>query len=625
MQATNLETFGRSGEVALAFGVLAVVAMMVVPLPTFLLDLLFATNIAAAVTLLLVSLYVPSAVRLSTFPALLLLTTLFRLALNVSSTRLILLQADAGAVIDAFGHFVVQGNYVVGAVVFAILTLIQFIVVARGAERVSEVAARFALDAMPGRQMAIDADLRAGVVSSDEARRLRGALQRESQVYGALDGAMKFVKGDAIAAVVIIGINVVAGLLIGIVQMGMPAGAALETYTILTIGDGLVSQIPALLIATAAGIIVTRVSSPEHRPLGDEIARQLAAHPRAIGLAALLLLVLAAVPGLPGPPFAITAVIAGAVALAVYRSGTPEKANTASAAGLSAPPLSRLELHVSEALNAEIEADRERFDAGIRGVREDLLLSLGVSAPVLRVRVRDSGPRNYKLCIDEVPVARGEADGLELEQMLSWCARVLRRHADQFVDVDATRSMLDALEASSPELVASTVPGIVTLQQLTEVLRSLVSEDVSIRNLGRILGVIAAHGAAIDDTPALVAAVRAGLASYLVHHFADADNRLRFYEVERGLEDMVRGAVRTSGRQSYLALGASLSQEIIEGITEQTQATRDLGRRAIVVTAQPVRAHLRGLLHADLPDVVVLSRRELASGADRERIGWISL
>src|SRR5580692_4215988 len=277
---------------------------MIVPLPTWVLDLLISTNLSCAVAVLLVVLYVPDAIGVATFPTLLLLTTLFRLSLNVASTRLILLQANAGEVIKAFGTFVVRGNYVVGAVVFLVLTIIQFIVIAKGSERVAEVGARFALDAMPGKQMAIDAELRGGTIDGNEARRRRRLLQRESQFYGAMDGAMKFVKGDVVASLVILVVNLLGGLAIGVVMKGMPVVDALRRYGLLTIGDGLVTQVPALVLSTAAGVLVTRVSSEEAgTPLGEELTRQLLGVPRALQVAGVFVTLLGLVPGLPTAPF----------------------------------------------------------------------------------------------------------------------------------------------------------------------------------------------------------------------------------------------------------------------------------------------------------------------------------
>ena len=309
----------RGADALLALLVIAIVAMMIVPLPTWLLDVLLATNLSLSVAILLVILYVPDALAIATFPTVLLLTTLFRLALNVSSTRLILLQADAGEVIRAFGNFVVRGNYVVGGVVFLILTIIQFIVIAKGSERVAEVGARFVLDAMPGKQMAIDAELRSGAIDGNEARRRRRSLSRESQFYGSMDGASKFVKGDVIASLVITVVNILGGLAIGVAQRGMPAADALKRYGLLTIGDGLVSQIPALILSTGAGVLVTRVASEEpDTPLGTELSRQLFGTPKALQVAAAFVVLLAVVPGLPTLPF----LVLGGAFFALARAST---------------------------------------------------------------------------------------------------------------------------------------------------------------------------------------------------------------------------------------------------------------------------------------------------------------
>ena len=302
----------KYSDIVIAGLVVSIVAMIIVPLPTQLLDLLIVTNISISVLLVLTAIYIQSALRISVFPTLLLITTLFRLALNVSSSRLILIQANAGEVIKDFGQFVVRGNYVVGAVIFIILTLVQFIVISKGSERVAEVAARFTLDAMPGKQMSIDADLRSGAIDQDEGKKKRRDLERESQLFGAMDGAMKFVKGDAIAGMIITVINIVGGLIIGVLQRGMPAADAAKVYTILTIGDGLVSQIPALLISTSAGIIVTRVGGDdEDSNLGGDVIGQLTAYPKAIAIASVMLIVLGIVPGLPGVPFLIMGGLAG--------------------------------------------------------------------------------------------------------------------------------------------------------------------------------------------------------------------------------------------------------------------------------------------------------------------------
>jgi len=414
----------RYSDLVLALLVASVVGMMILPLPTQLLDVLIALNLTLAVTLLLVAIYVSDALKIATFPTILLVATLYRLGLNVSSTRLILLQADAGRVIEAFGDFVVSGNYVVGAVVFLILTIIQFVVIAKGSERVAEVAGRFTLDALPGKQMAIDADLRAGLMDQAEARKRRHSLQRESQFYGAMDGAMKFVKGDAIAGIIITVINICAGIAIGVLQRDMDAGQAMRVYGLLTIGDGLVSQIPALVISTAAGLVVTRVASEvEGTHLGEEISGQILAHPRAIAVASGLLLLLAVVPGLPTIPFLLLGVICGITAYGLFRArahgaeGAPDELDEAdgpvaeSGAGPVSEP-SPLSLEVGTGLTEIVDSKRggAQLAPAVAELRRQLYSDLGVRIPPLRVRGAVEGlpVEGYSVLVDDVPVLRGE-------------------------------------------------------------------------------------------------------------------------------------------------------------------------------------------------------------------------
>lgn len=410
----------RYSDLVLAVVVVGMVGMLIVPLPTFLLDLLLTLNIATAVTLLMVSLYIPSAVRLASFPTILLLTTLFRLALNVSSTRLILLHADAGEVIAAFGNFVVQGNYVVGGVIFLILTIIQFLVIAKGSERVSEVGARFTLDAMPGKQMAIDADLRAGAFDLAEARRRRGAVQRESQLYGAMDGAMKFVKGDAIAGIIMTAINIIAGIVIGVMQLDMSAGDAARTYTLLTIGDGLVSQIPALLISLTAGIIVTRVAGDEDSNLGSDIFGQIVEYPKALAIAAGLLFVFAIIPGLPTFPFVALGSALGVLAYRLMGRGTDstgheqemeevreEAREQAAQVQVLFPSVMPLSVDFGSGLSPMVDDARLAWLRDmIPSMREGVFFETGVKVPNVRIRtdVRNIRARDISISIDEVPV-----------------------------------------------------------------------------------------------------------------------------------------------------------------------------------------------------------------------------
>ena len=416
----------RYSDIGLAALVIGIIGMMIVPLPTFVLDILLTMNFTIGVTLLMVSLYIPNALKISAFPSILLITTLFRLALNISSTRLILLNADAGEVIEAFGNFVVQGNFVVGAVLFLILTLVQFLVVAKGAERVSEVGARFTLDAMPGKQMSIDADLRAGAFDLDEARRRRAQVQTESKLYGAMDGAMKFVKGDAIAGLIITAINIIAGIIIGVMQKNMAAGDAAQVYTLLTIGDGLVSQIPALLIAMTAGIIVTRVSSEEEADhLGSDIFGQILAQPKALAITSGLLLVFGLIPGLPTVPFFIISAILAAVAFGLMQKDqTPEGDLTqdevdelhqvetqakegARQARAMIPVVTPLSVDLGNALSEAMSDERKAWlQEMIPTMREGVFYELGVKIPGVSIRMNAASCQDREVCvsIDEVPV-----------------------------------------------------------------------------------------------------------------------------------------------------------------------------------------------------------------------------
>ncbi|HEX8538972.1 MAG TPA: type III secretion system export apparatus subunit SctV, partial [Cystobacter sp.] len=422
--------------------VVAIIGMMIVPLPPLLLDVLLTLNISISVVLLLISLYVPQALRLSVFPTLLLITTMFRLALTVSTTRLILLTGDPGEVVEAFGHFVVQGNMVVGLVIFVILVIVNFIVIAKGSERVAEVAARFTLDAMPGKQMSIDADMRAGSIDQDEGKRKRRDLERESQLFGAMDGAMKFVKGDAIASIIITVINIVGGLIIGVMQKGMEVGAAAAKYTLLTIGDGLVGMIPAILISTCAGIIVTRVGGDEEgNHLGKDVGTQLTAYPKAIAIAAGMLVVLGLIPGLPKIPFFVLGGLSGyaawnmlkkekAVAAGEDTGGMALPGETAAGetpaavepapkepinpdSELFIPVVTPIVLEVSDALVPYVDSRQDNgkflFEL-IPFMRDGLFVEMGVRFPGVRARGNSNLPPGaYQIQINEVPVVTGQA------------------------------------------------------------------------------------------------------------------------------------------------------------------------------------------------------------------------
>ena len=434
-----LTAMSKRNDVVLAFLLICVVFMMILPLPTVLVDVLIAINLCIAAILLMVAIYLSDVVKFSAFPSVLLLTTLFRLALSITTTRLILLQADAGKIVETFGNFVVQGNLVVGAVIFLILTIVNFLVITKGAERVAEVSARFSLDAMPGKQMSIDSDMRAGMIEIDEAKSRRGKLEKESQLYGAMDGAMKFVKGDAIAGLIIIFVNIVGGIIVGTTQLGMTMSEALAVFALLTIGDGLVSQIPALFIAITAGFIVTRVASEDNENLGTDIARQLIDEPKALIIASGILLGFAVIPGFPAPVFVVLALMTGVGGLFIIRGrkATADNAsgNTMPALASASSPATQMPVFpekdereadieivepVTFALTVPLIVDisssvrnyiqPKRLDAEVAKVRRALYFDLGVPFPGVHLRLNDTLEKDeYRILVNEIPVAVGKS------------------------------------------------------------------------------------------------------------------------------------------------------------------------------------------------------------------------
>lgn len=688
----------RYSDIGLAGLVIGIVGMMIIPLPTFVLDILLAMNFSIAVMLLMVSLYIPNALKIASFPSILLITTLFRLALNVSSTRLILLQADAGEVIASFGQFVVQGNYVVGGVIFLILTLIQFLVVAKGAERVSEVGARFTLDAMPGKQMSIDADLRAGAFDLDEARRRRGLVQMESKLYGAMDGAMKFVKGDAIAGLIMTAINIIAGIIIGVMQRDMSAVDAASVYTLLTIGDGLVSQIPALLIATTAGIIVTRVASEEEAThLGNDIFGQLLAQPKAIAITSALLVGLALIPGLPTVPFMTLSVALGVIAYGLYKSQASPDAmlseeeaeqveqvesqakEGARQARAMIPAVTPLTVDIGEALSDELEADERSqwLQDMIPTMREGIFYELGIKIPGVRVRAKSRAceGREFMISVDEIPVFSSKLyagkvlvnetpEGLKVfgveaqearhpatNQLSSWVdakkaslveeagyttwdaaayillclTATLRKQAREFVGIQDVQLMLDQLEGPYPAVVQEVVPKLLGLQDLTDILRRLAEEGISLRNLPRILQILAERAKTIKDPVVLTEEVRAGLSRYITHKYAGRAGNLVVYLVDRQIEEMVASSVRVTDEGSYLALPPDITQEILQAINREVAADVAAGRAPILLTDQRVRRYVKRLVALEHADAVVLAYQEVDPALKVQPLGRITV
>ncbi|HCF59175.1 MAG TPA: FHIPEP family type III secretion protein [Myxococcales bacterium] len=683
----------KYADVYLALAVIGIVGAMIVPLPPWLLDALLALNLALAALLLVAALYAKEALKVAAFPTLLLITTMFRLALNISSTRLALLEAHAGEVIQAFGQFVIQGDYVVGAVIFAIITLVQFLVVAKGAERVAEVGARFTLDAMPGKQMAIDADLRSGAIDMDIARGRRRALERESQLYGAMDGAMKFVKGDAIAGLIIVLINAVGGLIIGVMFKGMSAGEAAKIYTLLAIGDGLVSQIPALCIAISAGLVVTRVAGEtETSSLGADIGSQFASHPRAVGIVAALLALLGLMPMMPKVPFFALAAGAGLGArlLARRRASEEDRARQAALEGAnpgtpaapkpeaapaaaqqpaaSAVGVAPVCLDLDASLEPMARAEQNRFiSKDLPMLREMLFQETGVRFPGIRARGGASlGEGGYAVLVDEVPCSRGAVDpegfyaatspdelaSLDLpvapfedpttaqlhsripasavatvremgvpvraahEQVLLHLAATLKRHASSFLGIQEVQSLLDALEKTHPALVREATQKVAT-PLLTEVLRRLVDEGVSIRNLRVILEALSEPDAE-GDSLALSERCRRALRRHLSHRYA-GDGTLYAHLADPELEELLREAIRAAGESGALALAPDDAVAILDGVRGALGEVTE----GVILTSPDVRRYLRKLCEGSFPDLAVLTYAELNADLQIRPVGKV--
>ncbi len=666
-----------SSDVVLALLALGTVSLLVAPIPPWLLDLCLASNLALSAMVLVVALFAKDALRFASFPTLLLFTTLLRLALEVSSTRLVLSRGEAGRVVQAFGQVVVAGNYVVGAVIFAILTLVQLLVVAKGAERVAEVAARFTLDALPGKQMSIDADLRAGSIDQAEARRRRRALEREGQLYGAMDGALKFVKGDAVAGVAIVLVNVAGGLLAGLVR-GMPLETAARRYALLAIGDGLVAQIPALLVSVAAGVAVTRVAAEEEGgSLSSELGRQLFSDPRALAAVAALCLALAVVPGLPAPPFLVLSALAGGAAYLLARrapgacadrceDGVAEPAaRPAGALGWPVAPGSPLVLELAADLCVEAVMRRLQLQL-LPALQEELALDLGLRIPAVSVRAAALPAGGWRLLLDDVPAAGGRASpsealalattaelaavGLEavaevepltgacvariraedapraaaLAPVRDACERIaagvaagLRTHAYLLVGVQEVVALLDAAEASHPALVRE-VTRQVPAPLLAEVLRQLAEEGVSLRPLRSILEALLDAGGAARPPALLVERCRRALSRHLAHAHASSGTLEALL-----LDPAAEATLREALAECVLAVDPATADALLEQIGA---ALSDRDRAAPVLLApSEMRRPLRQLIAARFPRMSVLSYEELPPALAVRPVGRLGL
>lgn len=629
---TWLQRLTSRSDIFLAIFVSLTVALIVLPIPAFLLDTFIAVSIASSVGLLMLSMYVPSPLALSTFPALLLFTTLFRLALSIASTKQILLHAHAGDIIETFGRLVVGGSIVVGLVIFAVISVVQFLVIAKGSERVAEVGARFTLDAMPGKQMSIDADLRAGVIDKDEARRRRQMLSQESQLHGAMDGAMKFVKNDAIATILIAAINICAGIAIGVAIKGMTLSDAGSRYTVLTVGDGMVAQIPSLFVSIAAGILITRVSGREQADnLGTQITEQLVAQPPALIATGVLLLSMALVPGFPKLQFVALALIIGGIGYVLARerraTKTFEQAQLVSAQrdGLGArqPLLDGGDALIAQPLvlrlapNFREGADTARFDACLAAQRQALHRELGVPFPGLRLRFDASLPQDgYAVDVQEVVSASGRCPANSPQEREDWLLNevgaVIRRRADAFVGMQEVQSLIRRVDTQLPDLI-SELQRTVPLQRITDVLRRLAQEGVSLRYLREIFESMVGWSAKEKDVVLLTEYIRIDLGRLVSHRHLDEQGKLFAWVLEPDTEQTVRQGIQQGPTGSFLALAPEVSQEIQSAINAALtlQSGSEKKPEAVLLTSMDVRRYVKKLMTAHLPSLIVLSFQEL--------------
>jgi len=666
-----------------------ILALLVVPLPAPVLDLFLSLSLTLGLLVLLLALFVERPLDFSVFPSLLLIMTLMRLGLNVGSTRLILLKGNqgsdaAGAVIRAFGEFTVGGNYAIGIVIFLIFVIINMVVITKGAGRIAEVAARFTLDAMPGKQMAIDADLNQGVIDDGEARRRRVEVQRESDFYGAMDGASKFVKGDAIAGIVIMLINLVGGLAVGIFQEGMPLVEAAQTYTTLTVGDGLVSQVPALVVSAAAGVIVSRAGAGDS--LATELQDQVIFQPKALGMVSGMLGVMAVVPGLPFGPFAALSLGAGVMAATLKPKPTMVDAPPETTA-IAAPTeeekirealtLDDLELEIGYGLIPLVDEKRGgELLSRIRATRRQLAAELGFIVPLIHIRdnldlpaaaysIRVRGeevasgeiPQNRALAIapgadaEEIPgtPTRDPAFGLPARwiedrhrdraaeagyavvdgstALSTHLSEIVRRHSPELLTRRRVQDLLDQFSEDGSKRSEDIVPGVVSLSLLHRTLRSLLAERVSIRDLSTILDTLAEHAGKIQDPDLLVDLVRERLGRSITRPYLERDGRLPVITLAPELEEQLRGVVQRSESGSFLAVDPMTLDRLVRAVQKAVEALGlggdDMG--PVLLATQSIRSPLRQIVSRFLPRVAVLSHAELPGGVQVVSMGTVRL
>ncbi len=677
----------RNSEVMAAVGVLAILILMILPLPAFMLDLLLSLNITFALTILLTGTYLLRPLDFSSFPSVLLLATLFRLSLNIASTRIILLHGSEGAsaagnVIMSFGNFVVGGNYVVGAIVFIVLVVINLMVITKGSGRIGEVAARFTLDAMPGKQMAIDADLNAGLIGEEEAKERRLEISREADFYGAMDGASKFVKGDAIAGIIITLINILGGFAIGVLQNGMSMADAAQNYTLLTVGDGLVTQIPALMISTAAGIVVSRAGAQS--TLGSQVISQILFQPRAIAIAAVALFAFGLVPGMPTVPFMALGLVAGGISYSVIRSRASEsekakeneliEAESQSTEVVdSIPPVDILAVEVGYGLLPLVDAEKggdllER----IRSFRSQIAQDMGIILSPIHIQDNMKlKPGEYVIKLKGNKIAESELmmncflamnpggiesniNGVETTEptyglpaiwikesaredalakgytvvdlstvLITHLADVIKRHAHELLGRQEVQNLVDNLKVSHPKVVEELIPSLLPIGAVGKVLQNLLQEGVPIRDLLTILETLADWANVTKDTDALTEYVRQALARTITELYKGPAGRVFVLTLDHDVEKTLGESIQYTDRGSFLPIDPNTAHRIATSLTHKLEGFSERNQQPVVLCSAQIRPHFKKLADRFIPDLVVLSYDEIVNNISVESIGTV--
>ncbi len=627
-------------DLVLAFAIVAIIALMILPLPLWVVDTLVALNILIGVGLVLLAIYIPAVTAFSSFPSVIMLSTLFRLALSISITRLILLEADAGEIIETFGRMVVGGNVVVGIVVFIIITVVQFIVIAKGAERVAEVAARFSLDAMPGKQLSIDSDLRSGLLDKNEAKHKRKMLELESQLHGSLDGAMKFVKGDSIAGIVILIVNILGGLTIGMLQRDMDIGMALQTYSILTVGDGLVAQIPALLTSIAAGLIITRTASEsKDGNLGEAISSQVASYPKVVLIGGLLSLLLMLVPGFPWPIFLAMAILLLGYSVWQHdfmqiKSRLPmpqgagmstDQSSTEADAGFSARPVVAFNLSTAVATRLTVNAVQALASELVGELRDEFGVPIPRATVKLNARLADSAyyveAHGIKLVIGSLDLNQ-PVNNL-LEQLQSEAKFALLKRLGLFMGIQECADLVNAANEDYPDLIKEMLR-YVAPQRIAEIMRRLLQEMVPIRNIRDVFEAIIEAGGREKDLNNMVELVRISLKHQISDRYSGMERKLRVLLVHPDVEDVIHQALR-NGNGEQIALDPSLYQQLIATVGQFKATLGETWQDIVIMGSADIRRHVRRLLEEEFFTVPVISYLELAGDVRVESVGQIRL